>query len=195
MKGVKRQAHRCIVVSTGRRRKSAASTIRQSSPGRVRQSLNPIDGRAKIGAGDSSSSKQTANVQARSSDRAHGMSETPRKPIIYFFVLLPVQLCGFLGAILGLQAAYAALHHIRFRDVPNLNAALIGLPAVFLSIPINLLIGNCVLFLIPPLRRIAESYSAKTSRVTFCEAQLMLLRITLYIALVTVPLIVLGFIL
>ncbi len=78
--------------------------------------------------------------------------------------------------------------------VPNLNGMLIALPAVFLWIPVSLLLSNAILYVIPPLRRIAEGYASKADLPSFVESQRALLKVAAVFTLISVPLIVLGYI-
>jgi hypothetical protein len=79
--------------------------------------------------------------------------------------------------------------------VPNVNGLLISLPAFFLWIPGHLLLGNVVLYCVAPFRRIVEQYVADTGRPGFVESQKVLLKVFVAVAVICVPLIVLGFVL
>jgi hypothetical protein len=123
------------------------------------------------------------------------MPEPPKKPGIYLLVILPIFVGGGIWVVAGLVAAYAQMAGIQKSSVPNLNGLLISLPALCLWIPVALLLAICVLFVVPPLRRVAEKYSAEAQRPHFRESQRQLGKIALIMALVCVPLIVLGFVL
>jgi hypothetical protein len=118
-----------------------------------------------------------------------------RKPIVYFFVILPLLWGGAMGIAIGMLSAYSYITGIPPADVPNKNGLLILLPSFCLWIPVALVLGNCVLHLLPPLRRIAEDYTASSKQPGFAETQKMLLRITTLWAAVCIPLITLGFVL
>ena len=89
-------------------------------------------------------------------------------------------------------AAYATLHGIPVGAIAQTNGLLIGLPALFLWIPIAFLLANVILATVPPLRRIALDYVAKTGRPGFSESQNQLLKLFKWSAFVCVPLIALG---
>jgi hypothetical protein len=76
--------------------------------------------------------------------------------------------------------------------VPNLNGILIALPTLFLWMPLALLISNVILRVVPPLRRVAERYGAAAGRPDFEASQRQLAKVFLWIALVCVPLIAVG---
>ena len=117
-----------------------------------------------------------------------------KKPAIYLIVILPILLAGGVSIISVLLNAYTRATHIGLSAIPNLNALLIALPAIFLWIPVTLLLSNCVLYAVPPLRRVAESYVSRTMRPGFVESQKQLGRAAFVIAIFCVPLIILGFI-
>jgi hypothetical protein len=100
---------------------------------------------------------------------------------------------GALASVVGLLAAYSAIRGIAMSDIPNRNSLLIILPAVFLSLPLSLLLSNCVLFVVPPLRRVAERFVAEAHRPGFLESQRGLLVALGVVGIICVPLIVLGF--
>ena len=114
------------------------------------------------------------------------------KPIIYLLVILPILGLGGLSLMLGFMKAYAHIHGIRESAIPNLNGALITLPALFLWIPMSLVLANLVLFVVPPLRRIAERHTAQ-KWANIRRVQWALLKLTWWFAIVCVPLIALGF--
>jgi hypothetical protein len=88
---------------------------------------------------------------------------------------------------------FASVRGIPLRQIPKVNGMLISLPAVFLWIPICLLLSNLILFAIPNLRRIAERHVAAANRPGFRETQTDMLKLTGCLAIVCVPLIALGF--
>jgi hypothetical protein len=120
--------------------------------------------------------------------------ELPRKPLIYLLVILPILVGGGVSLVIALVAAFSAIRGVPRSAVPNVNGMLIGLPAFFLWIPASLLLGNVVLYAVPPLRRIAESYATRAHQPGFVESQKILLKIAGYFALICIPLIVLGYI-
>jgi hypothetical protein len=122
-------------------------------------------------------------------------SDAQRKPVVYLLVILPTLVVGAVCLIAALIEAYSQVTGISRSSVPRLNGLLIALPALFLWIPISLLIANVVLYCVPPLRRIAEKHVAQTERPGFMESQTALLKVLGVIALVCVPLILLGFLL
>ena len=100
---------------------------------------------------------------------------------------------GGLVLILGLVNAFAVSRDITRADIPDLNRVLISLPGFVLWIPVSLLLSNCVLFAVPPLRRVAQRFAAEAERPGFRESQRQLLIATVVLGLVCIPLIVLGF--
>src|SRR5215475_11421113 len=120
---------------------------------------------------------------------AHDMA---RRPIIYLAVVLPMMLLG-VGVVIALIETFSELRGVPRSAIPNLNGALISLPAFVLWLPISLLLSNCVLYAVPSLRRVAERFVLEARRPSFRESQRQLLQIAAVIALVCVPLIVLGF--
>jgi hypothetical protein len=95
--------------------------------------------------------------------------------------------------ILGLANTFAESRGIARSEIPDLNGMLISLPAFLLWIPIGLMLSNCVLFAVPPLRRVAERFVADAERPGFGESQRQLLVAAGAIGVVCIPLIVLGF--
>src|SRR5882724_5114728 len=100
------------------------------------------------------------------------MPKSQKKPAIYLLVILPILGIGGISVVIALQSAYARITGASLSSLPRLNGLLISLPALCLWVPIALVFANCVLFAVPPLRRIA-----------------------LIMALICVPLIILGFML
>ena len=94
-----------------------------------------------------------------------------------------------------MESAYARITGASLSSLPRLNGLLISLPALCLWVPIALLFANCVLFAVPPLRRIADTYTTQANRPGFFDSQRQLARFAFITALICVPLIVLGFIL
>ena len=117
------------------------------------------------------------------------------KPPVYLAVILPVFLSGGLGIVYLLMRVFAHIRNVPLNAVPELNGLLIALPAVFLWIPVSLLVANLILFVVPPLRRRAASYAASTGSLSFSGSQLAMLRATFWCGLLCVPLIALGFVL
>jgi hypothetical protein len=116
------------------------------------------------------------------------------RPRIYLFVVLPLLVLGGLLIIFLSLAAYATAVGIPLRAVPELNAFLIALPALFLWIPVSLLIANIVLTSVPPLRRIAEAYAIANGRPDYRTSQQQLSKLIGWTACVCVPLILLGWV-
>ncbi len=123
------------------------------------------------------------------------MPQRPKKPAVYLVVMLPIFVIGGASLVLGLEMLYARLNGFSLRSVPNLNGLLISLPALLLWIPIALLLANAVLFSVPPLKKAAERYAEEAHGPGFLGSQRQLGKVTLIVALVCVPLIVLGFVL
>jgi hypothetical protein len=116
------------------------------------------------------------------------------RPRIYLVVILPLLVLGApLVASLAL-VAYATAVGVPLRAVPEANAFLIALPALFLWIPLSLLIANVVLTSVPPFRRIAEAYVTANARPDYRASQRQLWRVLGWTACVCVPLILLGWV-
>ena len=122
-------------------------------------------------------------------------SEMQRKPVVYLFVILPIIAGGGMCLLLTLIEAYSRVKGVAHSAIPGLNALLIALPAFFLWIPIGLLVSNLMLYFISPLRRMAEEYVVRSGHPGFAESQKELLKWIRIVALVCVPLVLLGFIL
>jgi hypothetical protein len=123
------------------------------------------------------------------------MTTTENRPLVYLSVMLPVLLVGGLGIVAALMAAYARFTGIAQHAVPRLNALLISLPTLILWIPLALLLGNCVLYLIPRLRTAAERYADESGHAGCRDSQRQLAIAAIVMALVCLPLITLGFLL
>jgi hypothetical protein len=119
---------------------------------------------------------------------------SPRKPVVYLLVIVPILIGGAIGISAGLIDLYTRLTGIPRSSVPRINGLLIALPAVFLWMPVTLLLSNCVLFVVPPLRKVANAYTTQTNSPSFHESQRILGKITLFAAVVCLPLIIVGFI-
>jgi hypothetical protein len=117
-----------------------------------------------------------------------------KKPILYLLVILPILVGGGLFAIIAVQTAYCRIAGVSLSSMPNLNGFLLSLPVFFLWIPIALILSNCVLHVVPPLKKVAEDYVSRTNAPGFAESQRQLTRFALFMALICVPLIFLGFI-
>jgi hypothetical protein len=116
-----------------------------------------------------------------------------KKPTVYLLVILPIFVIGGISVVIGLETTYARMAGVSLSSLPSLNGFLISIPALFLWVPVALLLANCVLFAIPPLRRVAETYAAEARRPGFIESQIELVRFALITALICIPLIILGF--
>jgi hypothetical protein len=121
------------------------------------------------------------------------IDSTPRKPRVFLLILLPILFFGGLGAILAMISLFARLRGITLKDVPDFNGMMIALPVFLLWAPLGLLLGNLVIYVTPSLHRIAQEYVAAAGRPGYWESQLWLFKAFLVIALICVPLIVLGF--
>ncbi len=118
-----------------------------------------------------------------------------RKPLIYLLVILPVFVVGGMSLIVALIEAYSQIRGVASSAIPGLNGLLITLPTFFLWIPISLLISNVLLCSLPPLRRMAEEYVARSGHAGFAQSQKGVLKLVGIFAFVCLPLILLGFIL
>jgi hypothetical protein len=114
-----------------------------------------------------------------------------RRPPVYLIVILPLLMSGGPVAYFAV-AMYAAAHEIPFDAVPQYNGLLVGLPALFLWLPLALLLANGILNAVPLLRRIAEGYVAQAGRPGYWESQRQLLRVFVWSALACIPLITIG---
>jgi hypothetical protein len=122
------------------------------------------------------------------------MTEGKRKPRVYLAIILPMLLGGGFVVIGGLLHLFATLRGISTNAIPDRNGMLIALPAFLAWGPIALVLSNVVLRVVPPLYRIAEGYRLASPRTPdFGTSQRQLGRIATGMALVTVPLIALGF--
>ncbi len=114
------------------------------------------------------------------------------RPRIYLLVFLPLLILG--GPIVAaLVSGYARLKGVPVSAIQNLNGMLIALPAVIFWIPLSLLVGNYILRVVPPLRKIAEEYTARAKRPDFSESQAQLVPITLIVGVICGPKLGLGF--
>lgn len=118
-----------------------------------------------------------------------------KKPTIYLLTILPVLIAGAMAIIIGLISAYSKMAGIELNAIPNLNGILISLPAFFLWIPISFIISNLLLYFVPPLRAVAENYAEKTEGSSYKDSQKGLWKITLYMSVICLPLIAMGFVL
>jgi hypothetical protein len=121
------------------------------------------------------------------------MSPSKNKPPVYLLVILPILVIGGVCVFSGLLHVYCDIKSIPPSAVPNLNGALISLPAIFLWIPVSLLLGNLVLYCVPPLRRVAKQLVRESGLPGFLESQKAMLKLLLILASICIPLIVLGF--
>lgn len=122
------------------------------------------------------------------------ITDARRKPAIYLMVILPVLVVGDMILVVGLTNLYSQFKNVSLSDLPNLNGMLISLPAIFLWIPCSLLISNLIIRLTPPLRVVAEKYTAQSNGPSFGESQKRLLKVLYIFAMICVPLILLGFV-
>jgi hypothetical protein len=113
------------------------------------------------------------------------------RPPIYLLVILPLLLFGAVVVYLAVTA-YATFHEIPVSAVPRANGFLIALPTLFLWIPVALLLSNVVLNAVPPLRRVAEDFVARSSAPTYSESQQQLLKVLKWTAFACIPLVAIG---
>ncbi len=92
-----------------------------------------------------------------------------------------------------LVSTYAVMRGISMRDVPNATSLLITLPAIIVWIPIALLLSNCVMAVMPPLSKVAQAYARRTGTPGFLKSQFQLMGLAAILALICVPIIILGF--
>ena len=116
-----------------------------------------------------------------------------RKPKIYLAVSLPILVFGGLLCVTRLMSYYAVSKGIPLAAVPNATGMLIALPALFVWIPISLLISNIVIELVSPLREIARRYASDSGTPGFVASQFQLFLVLVIVSAVCVPLIVYGF--
>ncbi len=119
--------------------------------------------------------------------------ETIKKPIIYLLVILPVLVGGGFTLVLAAMLMFAYTKGISPSDIPDLNGFFISLPVILLWIPYSLVLSNFIMYIIPPMRRIAENYAKESGRADFRNSQLRLGKFSLYWSIPWVVLIVLGF--
>jgi hypothetical protein len=116
-----------------------------------------------------------------------------RKPPIYLLVNLPILVGGAIFLLPKLMAHYAAYKGMPLSGIPNSAGMLIALPALFMWFPLALLLSNCVLAFVPPLRTVAEDYARSSSHPGFIKSQLQLLAALAVVSLICVPIIAYGF--
>jgi hypothetical protein len=116
-----------------------------------------------------------------------------RKPPIYLAVSLPIYLLGAWTVVALLLKAYQRTSGVAPNAIPNRNGLLIVLPALFLWMPVSLLLSNVMLRVVAPLRSIAEQYAKRSGHSGFRESQRFLLRAAVLVGLVCSLLIALGF--
>ncbi len=121
--------------------------------------------------------------------------KSKKKPLVYLAIILPILGFGSVSLVCALIVAYSRIKGIPRSGVPNLNGILISLPALVLWVPISLFLTNLVLFCVAPLRRAAERYAIQAERPGFIESQEDLMKLLFVVALICIPLIVLGFVL
>jgi hypothetical protein len=121
------------------------------------------------------------------------MAQYTRKPPVYLAVMLPIFWLGLMTLCWLLLRAYHSISGTPLNAIHNRNGLLLLLPAFVLWIPLSLLLSNVVLYVTPPLRRVAERYVMKSNHPGFLKSQQMLLKMTGLLALVCIPLIALGF--
>jgi hypothetical protein len=123
------------------------------------------------------------------------MAQFTRKPLIYLAVILPILWIGAMALLYFLLNAYHQFSGAPLNAIPNKNGLLIVLPALFLWIPLSLFLSNLVLYVIAPLRRIAQRYERESHHPGFLESQRALLKLAGLVGLICIPLMALGFLL
>lgn len=118
-----------------------------------------------------------------------GVTAPPRKPLVYLCVLLPLLVAGGLAAVLSTITLFARSRGIAPAEVADLPGILLSLSALFLWMPPCLMLGNAILWAIPPLRRLAEGHVRRHAAPEFRAAQRDLARLALGMAAVTLPVI------
>jgi hypothetical protein len=118
-----------------------------------------------------------------------------RKPIVYLLVNAPILVGGCLAIVALEIAGFANNRNIPRSAIPFANGMLITLPTLFLWIPISLIFSNLILRAVPALRLIAQGYVTRSGHPGFKDSRRQLLRVAVWTAVVSVPLIALGFIL
>jgi hypothetical protein len=116
-----------------------------------------------------------------------------RKPKVYLAVILPVVVLGGVFCIAQLVSFYAARKGIPVSAIPNTAGLLIAIPAAFLWLPLGLPLSNVIIGVVPPLRRVAQQYSAATASPGFVKAQFQLFMFLLATGCVCIPIILYGF--
>ena len=117
-----------------------------------------------------------------------------KKPLLYLPIILLILVGGGISLILALTNLYSWVFQVPVSSVPKLNGLLIGIPALFFWIPVSLILSNAVLFSVPRFRRIADDWSAAAERPGFRESQRQLIRLSMGLAIICLPLIALGFV-
>lgn len=135
-----------------------------------------------------------AKKSTRADSVRNGMRKTvPPKPKSHRVVHLLILGFGALLVVEALIHCFAVVRGISTREIPFVNAILIGLPALFLWIPIGMLLSNLILVATAYLGQTTEQRFAAARH--FYEAQRDILKAAGYIAIICLPLIVLGFLL
>ena len=108
-------------------------------------------------------------------------------------VILPVLIGGAIFLLPKLIAHYAAYKGVPLSGIPTAAGLLIALPGLFIWFPLALLLSNCIIAMVPPLRRIAEDYARASAHPGFLKSQLQLLTVLAVASLMCVPIIAYGF--
>lgn len=116
-----------------------------------------------------------------------------RKPAIYLLVNLPIVVGGGIFFVAKIMSCYAASKGIPLAEIPDSAGLLIALPSLFLWLPLALLISNTAVVLVPPLRKIAESYTKQSGHPGFGKSQIQLVLALLALSIICVPIIMYGF--
>lgn len=123
------------------------------------------------------------------------MSEVTRRPAVYLIVLLPMILGGGVAVYAGMSWLLARVKHTTPADIPEANGLLVLLPSFFLWLPIALWLSNLVILWTPPLRRVAEEFVARSGEPGYEQSQVILAKVIGVMALICLPLIIVGFVL
>ena len=118
-----------------------------------------------------------------------GTTMLPRKPLVYLCVLLPLLVAGGMAAAFGAITLFARSRGIAVAEVADMPGILLSISALLLWIPPCLMLGNGILFAIPPLRRIAEAHVRRRGAPDVPTTQRDLARFALGSAAVTLPVI------
>jgi hypothetical protein len=123
-----------------------------------------------------------------------GMVMQTKKPLVYLFINFPILIAGCILCPSWLMRWYANTRGISLHAIPNIVGFFVALPAVFLWMPLALIISNFVLYFVPPLHRIADDYVRKSGHPDFWASQKVLFIAFVVMSAIFVPIIVYGFV-